>query len=197
MQQHECRACGLMKPATDYRIHKKGYRIGKCRECEREYQRAAYASNPDKIRERKRVSMAKARNADPEKARAYRNAYHAANREAQTEKMRTYYAKRFFWSKAMKLRGSGRASARELAAIWKKQRGLCALTGRRLDRSAQLDHKTPKARGGSDQATNLQWLCEEANLAKRALTDAEFIALCGDVMHWIGKRIELVESLIT
>lgn len=109
--------------------------------------------------------------------------------------MRDYYAKRFFWGKAMKLRGSERATTEEIAALWKRQRGKCALTGRRLDRSAQLDHKTPKTRGGADCIDNLQWLCEEANMAKRAMTDAEFISLCGDVMRHIGNRIQLVESL--
>lgn len=150
---------------------------------------------PDQIRAAKRESMARRRAADPDKARAYRNAYHADNREAQTEKMSAYYAKRFFWGKAMKLRGTDRATAQDLAVIWKRQRGLCALTGRRLDRTAQLDHKHPKTRGGSDSPANLQWLCEEANLAKRALTDAEFVALCGDVMRWIGERIQQFEAL--
>jgi 5-methylcytosine-specific restriction endonuclease McrA len=95
----------------------------------------------------------------------------------------------------MKLRGPERASARDLAAIWKSQRGRCALTGRRLDRTAQLDHKTPRARGGGDEAANLQWLCEAANLAKRDLTDAEFAAMCGEVMRWIGERIAAVEAV--
>jgi 5-methylcytosine-specific restriction endonuclease McrA len=151
----------------------------------------------EETREAKRLYMARKRADDPEAARAYGRAHHQRNREKQTATMRAYYARRFFWGKAMKLRGSGRATARELATLWKAQRGRCALTGRRLDRSAQLDHKTAKARGGGDEITNLQWLCEEANLAKRALTDAEFITLCSDVMAWIGRRIEAVENIIT
>ena len=144
---------------------------------------------------RKRESMARRRAANPDQARAYSNAYHAQNRDARTAKMRGYYARRFFWGKAMKLRGPDRATTRDLAALWKLQRGRCALTGRRLDRSAQLDHKIPKARGGGDRIENLQWLCEAANLAKRDLTDAEFTALCAEVMRWIGERISHVDSL--
>jgi 5-methylcytosine-specific restriction endonuclease McrA len=149
----------------------------------------------EEIRKAKREHMARRRAADPQGERAYRRAYHAANRDARTAKMRAYYGRRFFWGKAMKLRGEDRATAKELAALWKAQRGRCALTGRRLDRSAQLDHKTPKARGGGDNPANLQWLCVAANLAKRDLTDAEFAALCGDVMAWIGRRIAAVEAL--
>lgn len=190
-----CKKCGVMKPSGDYRIHKSGYRIGKCRPCEVLYQREQYEKNAEKIRERKRLSMANVRAKDPDKARAYRNAYHAQNREERTAKMREYAGRRFFWTKSMKLRGEGRATYKQLAALWKKQRGLCALTGRRLGQSAQLDHKLPKARGGEDDISNLQWVCEEANMAKRDLTDTEFAWLCSDVMAWIGKRIVTVDAL--
>lgn len=98
----------------------------------------------------------------------------------------------------MKLRGEGRASTADLARLWKDQRGLCALTGRRLNReNAHLDHIVAKARGGSDGIGNLRWVCIEANLAKRELSDAEFTALCADVMRWIGERIQAVEALQT
>ncbi len=83
----------------------------------------------------------------------------------------------------MKLRGAERASTSELASLWKKQRGKCALTGRRMDRTAQLDHIIAKARGGSDRVDNLRWLCAEVNLAKRELSDSAFFTLCRDVME--------------
>lgn len=149
----------------------------------------------EQIRESKRLYMAKRRAENPDAMREYQRDLHHRRRDANCQKMRQYYARRFFWGKAMKLQGEGRATAKELAKLWKNQRGKCALTGRRLDRTAQLDHKQPRARGGSDQMINLQWLCEEANLAKRALTDDEFIDLCRDVMRWIGERISLIDSL--
>lgn len=149
----------------------------------------------EEIRKAKREGMARLRARDPDAARAKRNAYHARNRDAQTAKMRDYYARRFFWGRAMKLRGEERATFREIARLWKSQRGRCALTGRRLDRDAQLDHILPRARGGGDEITNLRWVCNAANLAKRDMTDAEFETLCADVMRWIGERIQLVEAL--
>lgn len=157
------------------------------------------AKKPKRSREEylkaKRDGMARHRAKDIEAARAYSRQYHHANREKQTEKMRLYGARRFFWTKAMKLRGRPRATARDLAALWKAQCGLCALTGRRLDRTAQLDHKLPRARGGGDEILNLQWVCDVANLAKRDLTDAEFAELCGEVVHWIGERIACADNL--
>lgn len=109
--------------------------------------------------------------------------------------MRDYYARRFFWGKAMKLRRVDRATAKDLAGLWKRQRGRCALTGARLGRDAHLDHKLPKARGGGDEATNLQWVAPSVNLAKRDMTDAEFVAMCANVMTWLGERIAHVERL--
>lgn len=143
----------------------------------------------------KRDGMARLRARDPELARMKRNEFHARNREQQTEKMRNYYAKRFFWGRAMKLRGSQRATYRDLAAIWKRQRGLCALTGRKLDRTAEVDHILPKVRGGGDNAANLRWVCRQVNLAKRDMTDVELMALCSNVMRWIGRRIEMVDAI--
>lgn len=150
---------------------------------------------PEQVREAKRLSMAKRRAENPDATREYNRKFHAANRERQTATMRAYYAKRFFWGKAMKLRQADRASYKELAQIWKKQRGRCALTGRRLDRTAHLDHIVAKARGGGDAASNLRWVCPEVNLARRDLDDQEFLLLCQNVMQWIGERIALVEGL--
>lgn len=144
---------------------------------------------------RKRESMARRRAADIDKARAYEREFYYRNHEANKATMRAYAARRFFWVKAMKLRKPGGASVREIARLWKAQRGVCALTGRRLDRSAQLDHILPKARGGNDSIGNLRWTCEAVNIAKRDMTDAEFLALCGECMAWIGKRIQMVEEL--
>ncbi len=138
--------------------------------------------------------MARRRALDPDKARAKQRAWHGKNRERNKEKLRKYYARRFFWGRAMKLRGADRATPQDLARLWKNQRGLCALTGRKLDRTAQLDHILSKARGGRDNTGNLRWLCKEANLARREMNDAEFAALCADVMRWIGERISTFRS---
>lgn len=144
----------------------------------------------------KREGMARLRARDPEAARRKRNEWHRRNRDRQITAMRAYYARRFFWARAMKLRGQDRASAADLAKLWRRQRGRCALTGWRLTKeTAHLDHVVAKASGGTDALTNLRWLSNDANLAKRALTDAQFVALCGAVMAWIGRRIQMVEAL--
>lgn len=42
---------------------------------------------------------------------------------------------------------------------------------------------------------NLRWACAGINYAKRDLSDADLLALCSDVMAWIGRRIEAVQAL--
>lgn len=141
----------------------------------------------------KRESMAKQRAKDPQALRDRRKAYHAQNRDARCKKMRDYAARRFFWNREMHLRGKDRATARQLASLWKYQKGKCALTGKRLDRTAQLDHCLPKAKGGEDRIENLQWVCAEINRAKRDLTHDQFISLCKSVISWNDRRIQLVD----
>jgi len=82
-----------------------------------------------------------------------------------------------------------------LARLWKEQRGLCALSGEKMGRDAEIDHKMPRARGGTDYIGNLQWVTPIANMAKRDLTDAEFAELCRTCARWIGERIEAVEAI--
>lgn len=152
------------------------------------------ARTPDEVRAAKREHMARRRRNNPDAARAYQNANYHANRETRLATMKAYQRKRFFWLRATKLKSDVTAS--DLARLWRNQRGLCALTGRRLTReNAHLDHITARARGGGDDLPNLRWLCTEANLARRDLSDAEFMALCSEVMRWIGERIQMVEDL--
>lgn len=147
---------------------------------------------PAEVREAKRKHMEERRRSDPEKVRLYQKTKYHANRDKNLMTMKAYQKKRFFWMRSVKLKC---VSAADLASLWKSQRGLCALTGRKLDRTAQLDHIVAKARGGNDALTNLRWLSKEANLALRELSDAEFLLLCSDVMAWIGQRIQMASEV--
>jgi hypothetical protein len=101
-----------------------------------------------------------------------------------------YGERHFFMSKARNLCGAGEkrtpaiAKTVEVAQLWKKQRGICALSGRRLDRNnAQIDHIQAKANGGSNDISNLRWVHRDVNHAKRILSDEAFLQLCLDVVR--------------
>jgi 5-methylcytosine-specific restriction endonuclease McrA len=137
--------------------------------------------------------------------RICRNAYYQANRErilAQYREYRNrpenasrilrqhkdYSTKRFFYTRANNLKirtqsNDGTATVAEVSRLWKTQRGLCPITGRRLNRdNAQLDHIVPLKQGGSDLVDNLRWVHRDVNYAKRDLLDDDFFRLCTDVV---------------
>ena len=145
------------------------------------------ARTAGQIREAKRKHMAERRAANPEKARAYQAQHRAKNRDQLNAVRRAAHKGRIFWVRSLKFKG---VKAKDLSRLWKMQRGLCALTGRKLDRTAQVDHKIPLARGGGDNIENLQWTTAEANRAKRDLKEDEFLELCLDASAWIGQRID-------
>ena len=148
---------------------------------------------PDQVRSAKRDQMAKKRAEAPDVVRAKQRQWVEQNRDRLNAKRREWHGARFFYARAKRVPGT---TALQLWSLWKKQRGLCALTGERLDRTAELDHKLPKARGGNHSINNLQWVTAKVNRAKRDLTDAEFLVLCESVVRWIGERIEAVEAIL-
>ena len=80
------------------------------------------------------------------------------------------------------------SQAQMLWSLWKEQRGICALSGRRLNReNSEIDHIIPKSKGGSNERSNLRWLHKDVNQAKRALNDAEFLALCKEIIDHAGR----------
>jgi hypothetical protein len=77
------------------------------------------------------------------------------------------------------------ATGAELMRLLKQQDYRCALTGEKLTpNTAELDHKTPKSKGGEDTLDNLQWLDRTVNRMKGRLTTEEFIAICKRVVQW-------------
>ena len=69
--------------------------------------------------------------------------------------------------------------AADLKKLLEVQGYKCALTGVRLEpKTAELDHKVPLSRGGTNDLGNLQWLSREVNRAKGAMDNDEFIAMC-------------------
>ena len=131
-------------------------------------------------KEEKLLRNAKYRKENPEKWRLIK--------EVSNKK---YNKRRFFFVRALHAIASTGStdSPDEVCAIlsraWYNQRGCCAYTGKRLGRTAQVDHKTPVSRGGSNDACNLHWVTADANAVKRTHTHEEFIAICTDITAYI------------
>lgn len=160
----------------------------RCRPCDRAYQRRAYAKHPDVLRERKRDHMARLRG-DPEtreqlNARRRGNPKYAAGNKAYARNLRS----RHFFRWRARNRGMG-ITAEMLASLWKRQRGRCALSGRKLGRDAHLDHIVPVSQGGGGSIDNLRWTDPWVNVARQDLADADFFERCSQVAEWIGRRL--------
>jgi 5-methylcytosine-specific restriction endonuclease McrA len=101
---------------------------------------------------------------------------------------RKYAERRFFHITANNLKVRAKvkdaaATTAEISRLWKNQRGICPVSGRRLNKeNAQLDHIVPLKQGGSDLVENLRWVHRDVNYAKRDLLDEDFFRLCQDII---------------
>lgn len=138
----------------------------------------------EELTARKRDGMARHRAANPDVIRETARRTYYKHRDRRLELAKTVRVQRFFAQKAYGLEA---VTTKDLARIWKRQRGRCALSGRRLDRSAEVDHIFPRSRGGTDALENLQWLSREVNRAKREMIEADFIAMCQEIAGWAYK----------
>jgi 5-methylcytosine-specific restriction endonuclease McrA len=144
--------------------------------------------SPEQV-EAKRVYMKRWRAANTDRAReTSRRSYHKNGRGRLANERRAARMKAddpYRWrAYIIRARGGKTITGADLEALWLRQGGLCALTGRPLVMAdAQLDHITPLARGGRTEIENLQWTCSAANYAKGDLTVEEFRSLCADVLR--------------
>lgn len=169
-------------------------RIGRIRE----YDYTKYWSNPEKARQYVKEWSQK----NPERTTAIRRRTYAKNREKIIERNRRWKMSRFFYARARKWekRHGYSISPLTLWGLWKRQRGRCALTGRRLDgrvlRGAALDHIVARGNGGRGDADNLRWLCYEANVAKGMLSDAQLFGLCEEMLAHRHKERPMLSDYI-
>lgn len=72
----------------------------------------------------------------------------------------------------------------QLIEIYNTQRGICPLTGDFLvpGVNMSLDHIIPRARGGTNEISNLRWVTQEANRVKFTMSDSELILMCKDII---------------
>jgi 5-methylcytosine-specific restriction endonuclease McrA len=73
-----------------------------------------------------------------------------------------------------------------LASLWRKQNGLCALSGDKLDRkNSQVDHIITVKNFGETNINNFRWITKECNLLKSGLNDNDLIILVQKVYNKI------------
>lgn len=142
----------------------------------RERAKARYYAN----KEAKLLKNAEYRRSNPDKWKAIK--------EVSNKK---YNRRRFFFMRACHIlirtndKNEAKAFCSVLSRAWYNQRGRCAYTGKKLGRDAQVDHKIPLCRGGTNDASNIHWVTADANWVKKTMTHDEFIAICSDIAAYI------------
>jgi 5-methylcytosine-specific restriction endonuclease McrA len=82
---------------------------------------------------------------------------------------------------------SSTITAQDIRHKYKQQRGLCAISKRKLtNQNLSPDHITPKVKGGTSTIENIQLVCREVNIAKNSLTMDDFLSLCRDIIRANG-----------
>jgi hypothetical protein len=73
----------------------------------------------------------------------------------------------------------------DLKNLFDQQNGKCVLTGRRISIGidAEVDHISPKAKGGDNSLCNLQWVHKKANRMKSDHNLDEFISIVSEIYH--------------
>jgi 5-methylcytosine-specific restriction endonuclease McrA len=184
-----CKTCNTNKSFDEFRDRKanKNY---KCKQCERDYQKARYWESPDKYRAKALLLQKKQRN-------------DSATREDVLKKQRDHYQKKGKHTEKQyyddmkknnpmewRARNLRRNITKDITKDWlvnkySQQNCQCALTGRPLTiMGFHVDHIIPKSIGGSHELTNLRLVCEAANLAKSGMTDSDLFKLCSEILDY-------------
>lgn len=163
-----------------------------CRECQRAYQRARVAANPE-AKAKNAAANRRFRVRHPERVKEHSRIarqklghyeYQRAWRLANVERCRQYVRE---WQNRNRpatvaaaakrraaVRGApGQHTASDIVAQFNLQAGVCYYCGTSLTKF-HVDHKTPIARGGSNGPENIVCACTRCNLSKGARTEEEF-----------------------
>lgn len=129
--------------------------------------------------------------------------------ELYRNQRRVYGGRRFFYVRASNMLSADNSrrkfdrgvvvkeATKMISLLWKEQKGLCSLTGRRLNReNSQLDHIIPRKRGGTSEKSNLRWIHRDANYAKRDLLDSELYLLCFEMVKMAMQRGHLPSKIL-
>lgn len=144
----------------------------KRRAANQEYQkqsRLRYLSNPVNVEKGKAYRVATA---------ARKLEYDRAYRASHREKVRAVAA-----LKSARRRGaSGSYTEREIAELFRQQKGRCAICRCKLGDNYHRDHIEPIALGGTNWIRNIQLLCPPCNLAKSYKHPVDFMQSLGRLL---------------
>ena len=126
-------------------------------------------------------------------------AWHDKNKDRRKRNNKEYRSRRrlYMFTARYNPKYGVSISAFDLWKILKKQRMLCALTGRKLtNENISLDHITPVSLGGKTEISNLQFVTLGANRAKGIMSNTELLSLCQDIVKTLLDKKEMSDKIL-
>lgn len=105
---------------------------------------------------------------NPDKVKEKHRRWYKAN----PEKITMLFRERVLRRRTLLYNAKGEYSPEQAKMLLVAQGNACAYCGKKSDFS--LDHKVPLFRGGTNDISNLQWLCRSHNSRKNTRTDEEY-----------------------
>ena len=185
----DCVVSGTMKSIVNEYVEKKEKDI-ELRRTEKEKRNSEYLKRKYKKRGEKillKRNGCSTRDEYKTKKEVKRNNRKEQRRQYKVKYKRIHYFK--YISKVHNKRSGGYVlRPMELWGILKRQRMLCALTGRRLNRdNISLDHIVPLSKGGSNEPNNLRFVHIDSNTFKMDMDDMALLELAKDIVATLSR----------
>jgi hypothetical protein len=184
----DCVVSGTMKSIVNEYVEKKEKDI-ELRRTENEKRNSEYLKRKYKKRSEKillKRNGCSTRDEYKTKKEVKRNNRKEQRRQYKVRYKRIHYFK--YISKVHNKRSGGyKLKPMELWGILKRQRMLCALTGRMLNRdNISLDHIVPLSKGGSNEPNNLRFVHIDSNTFKMDMDDMALLELATDIVKTLS-----------
>lgn len=183
-----CKACRKIADAPYVAAHMDVIRARAAQWRKQNPELAAEKNRRWALANRDRTRAASKRYRASEKGRRY-NATYRPPQESRRAAIRRYYDKnldkyrQYRRNRRARVRGAGGShTAADVEEIGRLQRWKCAACGLRLGRDMEVDHRTPIARGGTNDRLNLQLLHSRCNRSKGALDPIEHARRLGRLL---------------
>ncbi len=162
-----------------------------------------HGENKERTREARLENQRKRYWSDPERRRGYANNWYEANRNRILQQIKNRHVadperRRKLWRDwhrkhplkartknrnryALKMAAPGKHTAEDIVSILKAQKYRCAYCRTKLNggRQTHVDHIVALARGGSNDKSNLQMLCDRCNCSKNSQDPIDYAQSVG------------------
>lgn len=200
IKEKECRACGVVKPRSEFYERKSGQKIGVlsyiCKSCDYLKRKQAQERDPERTKILRKQSYARNRKAalerqkqyaeaNREKVAAYQKQYREEHQEEKKAYSQEYWPQHYAANRKKYIEKSKKRNAlrqghqnrflkADIEKKYEEQKGKCYWCGESLNGDYEIDHIIPLSKGGTDYPGNVCCACQFCNRSKSNKMPYEF-----------------------